>query len=104
MKNITKLKCWNELQNIGFTKIIFSFHGRVQTIGATNGMITIEPHNFSHSNKCYHISGHSNQPITRKLYRYNFANQKEEIFETDTFFNEFVTAYEILKTINELNN
>ena len=104
MKNITKLKCWNELQNLGFKEIKFSFHGKVQTIGASNGKITIEPHNYTHSKKCYHISGHSNKPITRKLYRYNSIGRKEEIFETDTFFNQFVTAKEILNTIQTLSN
>ena len=104
MKNITKLKCWNELQVLGFTKITFSFHGKVQTVGATNGKITIEPHNYNHTNKCYHISGHSNNPITRKLYRYNYIGTKEEIYINDTFINDFFAANQILTTIKELNN
>ncbi len=104
MKNVTKLKCWEELQKLGFTKISFSFNGKVNTIGASNGKLTIEPHNYTHSNKCYHISGDSNKPITRKLYIYNSIGHKEEIYSTDTFFNEFVTAKEILNTIQTLSN
>jgi len=104
MKNITKLKCWNQLESLGFTPIRFVFNGKVQCIGASNGNITIEPKNFSYSKDCYHISGHANKPITRELYRYNNIGQKEKFYDTDTFINDFFTAKEIMHTINKMNN
>jgi hypothetical protein len=101
MKNITKLKAWPALEKLGFVPIRFISHGKVQAIGASNNKITIEPHNYKE--KPYHISGHSNKPITRTLYRYEYG-RKVEIFETDTFYNKHHKARDIVKVINELNN
>jgi hypothetical protein len=101
MKNITKLKAWPTLEKLGFVPIRFISHGKVQAIGASNGKITIEPQYFSE--RSYYINGHSNKPITRKLYRYEYG-RKVEIFQTDTFYNEYHEARDIVKVINELNN
>lgn len=104
MKDVTKLSCWAELEVLGFKKIRFTAFGRVQAIGASNGIITIEPHNFQLSKDCYHISGHSNKPITRKCYRYDSIGRKEEIYTTETFYSEFVTARDILKVVKNISN
>jgi hypothetical protein len=101
MKNITKLKAWPTLEKLGFIPIRFTFCGRVQAIGASNGKITIEPHNYKE--KPYHISGDSNKPITRHLHTYE-NGRKIDIVDIGTFYNKHHEARDIVKVINELNN
>lgn len=110
--NITKLKCWQQLEKLGFEPINYRFNGKKLHTGASlrkqlksisgemfyTDIITIEPHNFS-DRKNFHISGDVKTPFTDKFYRYEYG-QKIELYRTVDHINEFFTANEILKTVN----
>lgn len=111
--NITKLKIWKDLENLGFEKITHSFKGKVVNTGASLRQkytdiegkdfyfdrITIEPHSYKYSNKRYHISGKVNSPFTGKFYRYEYG-KKVEFFEQVENINNHYSANEILQTVN----
>jgi hypothetical protein len=101
MKNVTKLKAWPTLEKLGFITIRFMSHGKVYAIGASNGKITIEPHDYK--KKPYHISGNSNKPITRFLKTYENGRKIDSV-DIGTFYNQHHEARDIVRVINELNN
>jgi len=110
--NITKLKIWDSLQNLGFEPIKYYFNGKLVCTGASlrkklisisgnefyTDIITIEPHNYSNK-KNYHITGKVNTPFTGKFYRYE-QGRKVELFEQVNTINEFYKANDILKTVH----
>lgn len=113
MKNITKLKIWEELQKIGFEKINYKFNGKTVTVGASlrrklidvsgkeffTDIITIEPHDFKYSDgKNYHIAGDIKSPYYDKFYRYEHGI-KIEFFDRVERINKHCKASEIMQTI-----
>ena len=111
--NITKLKIWDTLKNLGFTPIKYYSNGKLANVGASLQMqvidinnktclidiITIEPHSFKYSNKKYHISGKVKTAFYETYYRYEL-NQKKEVYKLTDSINDYFTAKQILDTIN----
>lgn len=111
--NITKLKIWDTLKNLGFIPIKYYSNGKLANVGASLQMqikgidgkmhfidiITIQPHSLKHSNKKYHISGKVKTAFYDTYYRYEL-NQKKEFTKLTDSINDFFTANEILDTIN----
>jgi hypothetical protein len=111
--NITKLKSWDTLKNLGFIPIKYYSNGKLVNVGASlqkqikdiDGkmhfidIITIQPYNLKHTNKKYHISGKVKTAFYDKCYRYEL-NQKIEITKLTDSINDYFTANEILDTIN----
>lgn len=112
--NITKLKIWDSLQNLGLEPIKYHFNGKVVCIGASlrkklidisgnefyTDIITIQPHNYS-DKKNYHITGEIKKPFTGKFYRYEYG-RKVEFFEQVTRINNHYKANEILKIVQSM--
>lgn len=115
MKNITRLKCWPELKNLGFEPIRYICHGRTIAIGAAKrqsitdhtgkefktDLICIEPHNFSYSKDCYHLTGRIATPYLEKYHLYQF-NQKMEFYQRKEFMNDFLKPQALLFNVKRM--
>ena len=109
MKNVTKLSCWKDLEKLGFEPINYNAFGRKVCIGASlrrkltdisgkefhADIITIEPHDFRYSKKCYHITGNWINAVPVR-----FAGTDN--WYSETRCNEHFTAKEILAIVLKL--
>jgi hypothetical protein len=114
--DMTRLSCWPELQKIGFEVIRYRAHGKIVHKGCalrkklvdTTGkpfytdIICIEPHNFQHSNKRYHVTGEVATPYYKELYQYNGIGQKEPITVLVDRINDHYSAKEILSLVKKM--
>jgi hypothetical protein len=112
--NITRLKCWTELKNLGFIEIRFRSYGKIASIGCAlqkkhtnlsgkdffSDIICIEPavYRFSDS-KNYHISGKVKTPYQDKFYRYEFG-RKIEFYEMVETINNYFPANRIMDVVH----
>lgn len=112
--DITRLKCWAELNKLGFIRVNFRAHGKIVSIGCAlqqkhidasgksfySDLICIEPivNRFS-DGRNYHIYGKVKTPYKDKFYRYEFG-AKVEIYRTVETINKFYPPNEILEVVH----
>jgi hypothetical protein len=108
MLNITKLKCWPELQAMGFVPVRYSAHGKLITMGASlqyklkslhgidsfTDIITIEANQAWGKDHYWHIVGTYEEPIC--IYKNDRLVSKIE------FCSSYVEPKDILKTVKKL--